>query len=146
MTTLVQKIRLSGSVSRSFRGTFLGALIPGFVVLALSACSHAPVRDSGSLGSVRFVVEAPGSAEVDMVLLRGRTAQPAMSRIQAQPLPGDLWTVEVDLLPGEYRYFFLVDGSVTVNGGRPRVEKDDFGGVTGVLRVFRDSNGEIQAY
>ena len=146
MTTLAPKIQLSGSVSRSFLRTFLGALIPGLMVLALSACSHVPVRDAGSLGSVRFVVEAPDSAEVDMVLLRGRTAQPAMTRIQAQRLPGHRWTVEVDLLPGEYRYFFLVDGSVTVNGGRPRVEKDDFGGVTGVLRVFRGSNGEIQVY
>jgi hypothetical protein len=81
-----------------------------------------------------------------MVLLRGHTAQPAMTRIQARRFSGDMWMVEVDLLPGEYRYFFLVDGTVTVNGGRPRVERDDFGGVTGVLRVFRGSNGEIQVY
>ncbi|MDF1535132.1 MAG: hypothetical protein P1S46_01350 [bacterium] len=115
-------------------------------MLALTACSHFPVRDTGSLGSVRFAVRTPGADEVDLVLLRGQTDHPVMVKVLARPLAGDLWVVEMDLVPGEYRYFFLVDGVVTVNGGRSRVEKDDFGGVTGILRVFRGDNGEIQVY
>ena len=142
MTTLAPKIPLSGS---AFRG-LSGSLLLGVMALTLLACSHSPARETASLGSVRFAVESPDAIKVDLVLLSGRNDRPAMTQIQARRMDEGVWKVEMDLIPGEYRYFFLVDGALTVNSNGNRVEKDDFGGVTGVLRVSRDASGEIQVY
>ena len=60
--------------------------------------------------------------------------------------PTIAWAADFDLIPGEYRYFFIVDGSVTVDGGTGRVVQDDFGGVTGVLTVHQTPEGVLKTF
>ncbi len=139
--TLVRKILWSGSASRA---ATLILLMAGF----LFGCATAQVRPAvvadGEI--IRFSVEAPNAERVVLVLMNAKTVNAATLRVSAEKRHRGIWSAKLSLPPGHYRYFFMVDGSVTVGMGKGRVEKDDFGGVTGVLTVRGAMNGDIQVY
>ena len=154
MMTLAQKIRWSGSVYRTGRRLFIVSLVLGLT----AACAHTPVepsmvegQNSGvsvarGMGGIHFSVHAPDADRVFLVLMRTLVSTPATYEVEARRGTDGSWTADFDLVPGEYRYFFLVDGSVTVEEGVGRVEQDDFGGVTGVLTVHQTPEGVLKTF
>jgi hypothetical protein len=56
------------------------------------------------------------------------------------------WSTYLELPPGKYSYFFLVDGSPTVGQAKARMVKDDFGGVSGLFTIVRMPDGELEIY
>ena len=78
--------------------------------------------------------------------MRSLSQTPMVYELQVTRSPEGRWTAGLDLIPGEYRYFFLVDGTVTVGKEGGRVEQDDFGGETGVLTVHRTPDGKLKAF
>lgn len=97
-------------------------------------------------GGIHFSVEAPEAVSVVLVIMRTRTSEPFT--YETRPIRGQtgVWTVAVDLDPGEYRYFFIVDGTVTVAERPGRIEQDDFGGVTGVFTVHQTPEGLLKTF
>ena len=122
------------------------------------ACAHSPLepsREGGQFsagdrqkekGSVHFSVLAPEADRVHLILMRTLVSTPVTYEVQANRRVDGVWTADFDLIPGEYRYFFIVDGSVTVDGGTGRVVQDDFGGVTGVLTVHQTPKGVLKTF
>ena len=119
-------------------------LMAGFFL----GCAGAPVRTgpSADRDHIRFSIRAPNADQVVLVLIKARTADADTQKIPAEKQPRGIWSISLPLPPGSYRYFFMVDGSVTVEKKRGRVERDDFGGVTGVLTVKGLLNGDMQVY
>ena len=154
MMTLAQKIRWSGSVCRTVTRLFAVSLLLGLA----GACAHSPLepsREGGQFGaddgqkekgSVHFSVQAPEADHVYLILMRTLASTPVTYEVQASRRLDGAWTADFDLIPGEYRYFFIVDGSVTVDGGTGRVEQDDFGGETGVLTVHQTPEGVLKTF
>lgn len=137
----------------------------GIRLLALSfflgfvaACSHTPAERSTTgerentteremvRGSVYFSIHAPGADSVQLIIMRAHALTPAASVIKTIKESDDIWTADLDLIPGEYRYFFVVDGQVTVEGGTGRIVQDDFGGETRVLTVGRTPEGKLKIF
>jgi hypothetical protein len=154
MTTLVQRILWSGSDCR-----FSLRLLVVSIFLGLAAgCSHAPAeklsageRDNAAMGmkdkgGIHFSVHAPGADRVTLVLMRTLESTPATIEVQTNKGSNGIWTADFDLIPGEYRYFFIVNGSMTVVGENGRVEQDDFGGVNGVLTVRQTPEGVLEIF
>ena len=154
MMTLAQKTRWSGSAFRVISRFLALSLFLGLAV----ACAHvpdepsrgdgrySPVKEENKKGGVHFSVQAPEADRVFLVLMKTLAPTPVTFEVQASRGSDGIWTADFDLIPGEYRYFFIVDGSVTVNGGGGRVEKDDFGGVTGVLTVHQTPEGVLKTF
>jgi hypothetical protein len=154
MMILAQRIRWSGSAFRS--GI---RLLVVFIFLGLTAgCSHAPVeklsageRDNAAMGmkdkgGIHFSVHAPDAESVTLVLMRTLVSTPATFEVHARKGSSGIWAADFDLIPGEYRYFFIVNGSMTVVGESGRVEQDDFGGLTGVLTVRQTPEGILETF
>jgi hypothetical protein len=152
MTTSAQKTRWSGSACRA-----VIRLCALSMFLGLSAaCSHVPKETGGGKvrfratspdkGSVRLSILAPQADRVLLVIMRTLVLTPVIYEVQASRGSEGVWTADMDLVPGEYRFFFIVDGSVTVEGAMGRVEQDDFGGQTGVLKVHRTSEGFLGSF
>jgi len=120
------------------------------------ACSHIPGKTYGEKGrsrarnlekgSVRFSILAPEAERVLLVLMRTPVPAPETYEVQAGRGARGVWTASVDLIPGEYRFFFIVDGSITMKGVAGRVEQDDFGGSTGVLTVYPTPEGDLRSF
>lgn len=87
----------------------------------------APVRIGD--GRYRFVCREAEAREV--FLVGGFNGW----RIGADPMErrGEIWTVEVELPEGEWRYAFVVDGEWRAPEGAARYEEDGFGGVLGIV-------------
>jgi hypothetical protein len=121
-----------------------------------TACSHVPKEIPGEngqspamgqeKGNIRFSILAPQADRVLLVLMRTLVLPPVSYEVQATRGTDGVWTADMDLVLGEYRFFFIVDGSVTVDGALGRVEQDDFGGLTGVLKVHRTSDGILKSF
>jgi 1,4-alpha-glucan branching enzyme len=54
-----------------------------------------------------------------------------------QPQTSGLWTVELELAPGDYEYLFVVDGCWRLDPGANKTAPNPFGGRNAVLRVPR---------
>ncbi|NOY86524.1 MAG: hypothetical protein GXP52_04415 [Deltaproteobacteria bacterium] len=119
-------------------------LVAGF----LFGCAGAPFRTGpvADRNFIRFSVEAPRAERVSLVLMKARSIKAAILKVPAEKRHRGIWSASLRLAPGRYRYFFIVDGSITVGTGRGRLERDDFGGVTGVLTVKDLPNGALQVY
>ena len=155
MMILAQRIRWSGSAFRSGIRLLVVSIILGLT----AGCSHAPAERSPAVnggdnavkgikdrGSIHFSVHAPDADRVTLVLMRTLVSTPATFEVHARKGPGGIWTADFDLIPGEYRYFFIVNGSVIVVGENGRVEQDDFGGLTGVLTVRQTPEGILETF
>jgi 1,4-alpha-glucan branching enzyme len=54
-----------------------------------------------------------------------------------QPQNPDLWSVELELAPGNYEYLFVVDGCWRLDPAASETVPNPFGGQNAVLRVLR---------
>lgn len=154
MMTLAQKIRWSGSGCRTIARLLALSLCLG----SLIACSHyrggradgdygiGKVTETPERGSIRFSVYAPEADGVKLFIMKSNAATPVTFETRARDSADGNWSATLDLIPGEYRYFFLVDGTVTVDREGGRVEQDDFGGVTGVLTVHQTPEGKLETF
>lgn len=154
MTTLGLKIRWSES---AFSNITRLLILPLLLFLA-AACSHSPDGRHAAGGKnraksevrgwegIRFSVHAPDADNVLFIIMRTHAPKPEVHEVQARKGPDGMWTADLDLIPGEYRYFFIVDGSVTVDKDHGRFEQDDFGSVTGVLTVRRTPEGKLKTF
>ena len=96
-----------------------------------SAVSGQPSADARPL--VTFVLLAP---EARSVALAGDFNDWDASRVLMRREASGLWTVDVPLTPGRYRYVFVVDGRRFVaDPAAPRAAGDDFGTPTSVVTV-----------
>ncbi len=95
---------------------------------------------------VRFSLEAPHAGSVSLVIMKGPEFPTKVDLDQTMEIAEKGWVVVVDLPPGEYRYFFLVDGEARFDPAAPRLESDDFGGTNGIFLVERDNVGKISLY
>lgn len=122
-------------------------------------CAHSPEgpsdgrtkygRETGiraKKGGIHFSFEAPEADNVVIVIMRTRAPEPVTYETPAKRGPTGVWSVAVDLDPGEYRYFFVVDGTVTIAERPGRVEQDDFGGMTGVFTVHQTPEGLLKTF
>jgi hypothetical protein len=120
----------------------------GLLMLAglAASCSHTPRGPVAGGNAVEFRINAPGAGNVILVLLpsgrNGMGARKYPARVSGE----DVWLASLELAPGEYRYFFMVDSNIQVAGAATRVEKDDFGGTTGILFVTRKPDGTLSIY
>ena len=96
-----------------------------------SAVSRQPSADARPL--VTFVLLAP---EARSVALAGDFNDWDSARMLMRREASGLWTVDVPLTPGRYRYVFVVDGRRFVaDPAAPRAAGDDFGTPTSVVTV-----------
>ncbi len=95
-------------------------------VLAPTAAASAP-------SIVTFVLVAPGARSVSVA---GDFDGWDRVRMPMRRDPSGLWTLDVPLAPGRYRYAFVVDGRRFVaDPSAPPAVDDDFGQPTSVLTV-----------
>jgi hypothetical protein len=98
------------------------------------AVSRQPSAVSGgAAASVTFVFVAPAARSV---ALSGDFNDWDASRVLMRREASGLWTVDVPLTPGRYRYVFVVDGRRFVaDPAAPRAVGDDFGTPTSVVTI-----------
>ncbi len=113
--------------------------------VAAAGCAHGPSGTASRENSVHFSIHAAQALRVVLILLDSGVPAPVPYEVEARKGPDGLWWAESDLKPGEYRYFFLVDGTVRVGPGG-RVEADDFGGLTGIVTVRESPAGGLEAF
>ena len=88
---------------------------------------------AGAAASVTFVLVAP---QARSVALAGDFNDWDAARVLMRREASGLWTVDVPLAPGRYRYVFVVDGRRFVaDPAAPRAAGDDFGTPTSVVTV-----------
>ena len=113
-----------------------GLLVVGAVSRETGAGSReqeAGSREPGAAASVTFVLVAP---QARSVALTGDFNDWDASRVLMRREASGLWTVDVPLTPGRYRYVFVVDGRRFVaDPAAPRAAGDDFGTPTSVVTV-----------
>lgn len=99
-----------------------------------TAVGRQPSAVSGdAAASVTFVFVAPMARSV---ALSGDFNDWDASRVLMRREDSGLWTVDVPLTPGRYRYVFVVDGRRFVaDPAAPRAVGDDFGTPTSVVTV-----------
>ena len=87
----------------------------------------------GTASSVTFVLLAPRARRV---ALAGDFNDWDAARVLMRREASGLWTVDVPLTPGRYRYVFVVDGRRFVaDPAAPRAVGDDFGTPTSVVTI-----------
>jgi hypothetical protein len=98
-----------------------------------AAATSAQVVAEGTRPLVTFVLLAP---QARSVALAGDFNDWDASRVLMRREASGLWTVDVPLTPGRYRYVFVVDGRRFVaDPAAPRAAGDDFGTPTSVVTV-----------
>jgi hypothetical protein len=102
------------------------------------AGAAAAARTASDLRTVRFVLAAPGAADVALVGdFNGWDA--AATRLQPVG-SGGVWTVEVPLTPGRHEYAFVVDGHEwRPDPAAPRAVTEDYGSPNSVITVEAQS-------
>jgi len=116
-----------------------GLLVVGAVSREPGAGSREPRAGSQELttvaaaASVTFVLVAP---QARSVALAGDFNDWDAARALMRREASGLWTVDVPLTPGRYRYVFVVDGRRFVaDPAAPRAVGDDFGTPTSVVTI-----------
>jgi hypothetical protein len=108
-----------------------GAVVLGRHRLMVPAAPTAPTI--GSTQSVRFVLVAPGAAQVSVV---GDFNQWTAGAVLLHQLDdGRTWIADVPLSPGRYAYAFVVDGRVVVDPAAPHATSDAFGVANSIVMV-----------
>ena len=107
---------------------------PSAVGRQQAAVSRQPSAVSGAAAAtVTFVLVAP---QARRVALAGDFNDWDAARVQMRREASGLWTVDVPLASGRYRYVFVVDGRRFVaDPAAPRAAGDDFGTPTSVVTV-----------
>lgn len=97
-------------------------------------------------GSITMSLKAPEAENVVLILMNARGPATLSWEVEANKHGDGTWSADFDLIPGEYRYFFMVDGTFTVGQGSGQVVTDDFGGKTRILNVVKDSSGGVSTF
>jgi 1,4-alpha-glucan branching enzyme len=135
--------RIPWSGSGSDASPWMGLILIAALLCGCATMGPGPVSvDEG----VRFSLEAPHAGSVSLVIMKGPESPTKVDLDQIREKTEENWVVVVDLPPGEYRYFFLVDGEAKFDPAAPRLESDDFGGTNGVFLVERDKVGKVSLY
>ncbi|UCF78446.1 MAG: alpha amylase N-terminal ig-like domain-containing protein [Candidatus Eiseniibacteriota bacterium] len=103
--------------------------------LALSLAIFAPCSEAARKFRVTFAFSPPIPAKTVTLAGTFNNWDPGAQPMEFDPAAG-AWTVSIELLEGEYRYKFVVDGREWFHD--PKVElkvPDGFGGYNSVLRV-----------
>ncbi|MBN2721067.1 MAG: hypothetical protein JXR72_08200 [Proteobacteria bacterium] len=116
------------------------------VLAALAGCAAAPEATTAKDEHVYFHVNAPRASEVTLVVIAQPPADPVLFEISSVKTKTGFWVSFLKLPPGNYRYFFMVDGTPTVESSMERLMVDDFGGMSGVIRVEKTSDGKLETY
>ncbi|NNC39448.1 MAG: hypothetical protein HKN95_02055 [Acidimicrobiia bacterium] len=82
-------------------------------------------------GRILFVCRAPEAREV--ILVGGWNGWRNDAHSMSGPNDDGLWTLEVPVPDGKWRYAFIIDGEWGKPEGAARYEEDGFGGVLGIL-------------
>jgi endonuclease/exonuclease/phosphatase (EEP) superfamily protein YafD len=118
------------------RALALAAGVAGIALVAALSRQPSAVGRQPSAGArplVTFVLLAPDARSV---ALAGDFNDWDASRVLMRREASGLWTVDVPLTPGRYRYVFVVDGRRFVaDPAAPRAVGDDFGTPTSVVTV-----------
>jgi hypothetical protein len=124
MAAVIAGILLVGTISRQ----------PSAVSRQQAAVGRQPSAVSvGAAASVTFLLLAP---QARSVALAGDFNDWDAARVLMRREASGLWTVDVPLTPGRYRYVFVVDGRRFVaDPAAPRAAGDDFGTPTSVVTV-----------
>ena len=130
-------------VRRTQWSEWVSEALPAVLILVLSGCAGPQARPAYQDGAVRFSIEAPESAEVTLVVIEGVSSRPALKEYATVRSTNGRRIVKVKLSPGEYRYFFRMDGAVVVDPEAPRQERDDFGGINGILTLEKTLSGSM---
>jgi hypothetical protein len=113
-----------------------GILLVGTISRQPSAVSRQEAvsrQPSAVSASVTFVLVAP---EARSVALAGDFNDWDAARVLMRRGASGLWTVDLPLTPGRYRYVFVVDGRRFVaDPAAPRAVGDDFGTPTSVVTI-----------
>ena len=115
-----------------------GLLVVGTISRQPSAVGRQQAAVSGGAAAsgpplVMFVLLAPDARSV---ALAGDFNDWDASRVLMRREASGLWTVDLPLTPGRYRYVFVVDGRRFVaDPAAPRAAGDDFGTPTSVVTV-----------
>jgi hypothetical protein len=122
-----------------------GIVVVGALSRQPSAVSRQQAAVSGQPSAVSRQTSAGGPPLVTFVLLAPEARSVALagdfndwdaSRVLMRREASGLWTVDVPLTPGRYRYVFVVDGRRFVaDPAAPRAAGDDFGTPTSVVTV-----------
>jgi hypothetical protein len=89
---------------------------------------------------------APESAEVTLVVFQKEIPKPMLNEYTTVKNQDGLRVAWVDLVPGEYHYFFRINENVVVDPKAPRQEEDDFGGGNSLLTLERKDDGSMKIY
>jgi len=132
-------------------GLAMAAGLAGLVVVGVwsgqpSAVSRQPSAESGGAAATSVQVVAAGmrplmtfvllAPEARSVALAGDFNDWDSARMPMRQEASGLWTLDVPLTPGRYRYVFVVDGRRFVaDPAAPRAAGDDFGTPTSVVTV-----------
>lgn len=117
-----------------------------FLVLVVAGCAATPGTMKDADDHVYFQHNAPQALEVILVVIAQPPADPAMFEIRPVKMKTGFWISFLKLPPGTYRYFFLVDGSPAIGSSTERFMADDFGGMSGVIRVEKALDGTLETY
>jgi len=139
---LAQKIPSCVWAFRVFSAFALTAAL----VFPLSGCAGRQAKPSYDNGSVRFSITVPKSAQVYLVLFQTDSSEPTLRQYPVRDNRDGRRVAVVRIGPGEYHYFFQVDGRAEIDPGAPRVEKDDFGGGNGVFTLEINNDGSANIY
>lgn len=125
------------SVSVTPLGTFALAAALAAIVVGATLAAHSLRTEPGSVSpasAVPFVVYAPDARSVALV---GDFNDWDTAATPLRPTGSEgAWVVTVPLLPGRYRYAFVIDGTRWLaDPGAPRAPDDDFGTPNSVLTV-----------
>ena len=137
------KIRPSVAIAAGFLllicGAAGGMLVANGVRQTASATPNAVTRTAAptprprDLTAVRFVIVAPGAAQVSVVGDFNRWNASATPMRKARD--GQSWLVEIALPPGRHVYAFVVDGNVVSDPAAARATDDGFGPPNSVMLV-----------
>jgi len=82
--------------------------------------------------TMRFTLDAP---EARSVYVTGSFNDCSLDEKYRMNLHDGVWSVEVPLKPGSYRYQFIVDGRWREDPANPEQERNSFGDINSLIEV-----------
>lgn len=123
---LLDRVHTRGRRMRRMRAFGGGIVVAAVLLVALAVGEH----DSGT--RVRFALAAPGEQSVTLV---GDFTDWRQDRVKVERSSTGVWQATVKLMPGRYRFAWVVDHDQWRADAHAAAVPDDFGRPTSVLTV-----------